>query len=173
MSITTHPTPLALPVPSPGRPPTASGNVLAVVGGVLDAAVVDLALVLAREAKSQVDLLLLFDVPVGLPMRAYGDWLGARGGDGPLVTAEKTLGSVLGEATVLLTRGIGPALVAEARARRSHCLVISTPEGGWWVRWRGRRGIAQLQRRADCPVYEVHLPPPPLEHVLPRIALRW
>ncbi|MDB5058580.1 MAG: hypothetical protein JWO59_2052 [Chloroflexi bacterium] len=168
MNIPDQPVRIALPLPIPEALHSTPGNVLAVVGGVLDAAVVDLALVLAREAKNHVDLLLLAEVPVGLPMRAYGDWLMGRGCEAPLLAAEKTCGPAMGDANVLLSRGIGPALVAELLARQSSCLVISSAEGGWWVRWRGRRGIAQVQAHAECPVYVVHTPLPPHEHVSPR-----
>jgi hypothetical protein len=161
-----------LSFPSTNAEPTTSHNVLAVVGGVLDEAVVDLALVLAREAKILVDLLQLVDVPMTLPMRAYGEYWGAHGGDAPLHAAEQICGPSLGEAGILLTRGMGPALVAETLARESSGLVIGTPDGGWWVRWRGRRAIAHVQAQAECRVYVVHAPLPPHERELPRTAAR-
>jgi hypothetical protein len=172
MNVPERPPAVLLPFPAPGARRGQQGNVLAVVGGLVDAAVVDLALVLAQDGHRQVDLLLLVEVPPALPMRAYGEWLLAQGGDAPLETAEQSCGAAVAESALLLCRGSGPALVAEVVARRSTDLVLGAAVGGWWQRLRLRRAIAHVQARARCRVYVVHVPPPPSERELPRVAAR-
>lgn len=172
MNASKRPHGILVPMSAPLARRAAKGNVLAIVGGVLDAAVIDLAQVLARDATGRVDLLLLVEVPIAFPMRAYGEMLMAQGGDAALAAAEQTCGTAAGEVGMLLCRGIGPALVAEVRARGCADLVMSAPAGGWWARWRGRRAIAHVQARAGCRVYVVHVPPPAAEEQLLRRAAR-
>jgi hypothetical protein len=140
---------------------TPRGNVLAVLDGTRDEAAVSLAVALARESAVLVDLLLLVEVPAGLPMEGYGEWLLANDGAACLLDAERLCGPILGESSIQLCRSIGPAIVDEARARHASSLVIGAPGPGWWTHRRARRAIAHAQARADCRVYVTHAPAPP------------
>jgi hypothetical protein len=160
MNARVQPPAVLLPFPASGAWRAAQGNVLAVVGGPLDTAVVDLAMALAHQDRRKVDLLLLVEVPPALPLRAYGEWLVAQGAGAPLEEAEQHCSAVLGEAEIVVCRSSGPALVAEAQARGSTDLVLAVGEGGWWRRRRTRRAVAHVQARAHCRVYVIHTPPP-------------
>jgi hypothetical protein len=138
----------------------AFGNVLAVLDGTCDDAAVRLAVSLARECSVLVDLLLLAEVPVGLPMEAYGEWLLASDDVACLAVAEQLCGPTLGDSSIQLCRSAGPALVEAARERRASCLVIGAPGPGWWMRRRARRAIAHAQAYADCRVYVTNVPAP-------------
>lgn len=168
MSAREQPPTVLLPFPTPGARRAARGNVLAVVGGPLDTPVVDLALVLARQDRRKVDLLLLVEVPPALPLRAYGEWLLGQEGGAPLEEAEQRCEVTLGDAGILVCRSSGPALLAEAQARGSSDLVLAIGEGGWWRRWRSRRAIAHVQAGAHCRVYVIHAPPPAAEFQPPQ-----
>ncbi|HVA92620.1 MAG TPA: hypothetical protein VNL71_22595 [Chloroflexota bacterium] len=157
-----------LPLSARPSPSGTRSHVLAVVGGPLDAAVIDLALVLAQEGQRPLDLLVLLEVPPLFPLRAYGDYLAARGGEAALDAAEEQCGRVSGESGALICRSAGAALVAEILARGSTDLIMGAPGGNWWRRWCMRRAIARVQARTRCRVYVVHQSPPPETRELPK-----
>ncbi|HWE61788.1 MAG TPA: hypothetical protein VHB98_08760 [Chloroflexota bacterium] len=151
------------------RPQT--GNVLAVVGGKLDGAVLNLARALARDGDTCIDLVLLVEVLPTFPLLAYGRWMQAQGIDATLDAACEECGDRTGEASILLCRSAGAAMAAEARERGSADLVIGAPAGGWWARRRAQAAIGYVQKHAECRVFVVHVPPPP-EPQVRRVAAR-
>jgi hypothetical protein len=146
-------------------------GVLAVVGGALDEAVIDLALVLAERAPRSVHLLHLVEVPFALPLLAYARSMEAQGTDGPLERAVLRCGREMATAETLLCRGMGPALAEEVATRRCADLVIGAPSGGWWARWRRGLALSHIRAHAECRIYVVHTPPPP-EVASPSTAAR-
>jgi hypothetical protein len=160
MSVADHASAPMLTFPTTGAPRPQPHGVLAVVGGCLDAAVLNLARTLASPGEARIDLLLLVEVPAAFPMGAYGRYMAAHGAYDALDAAAAICGEALGEATILLCRNAGRALAAEIRTRNSADLVIGAPSGGWWARRRAHRAIAHVQRRAACRVFVVHVPPP-------------
>jgi hypothetical protein len=115
-----------------------------------------------------VDLLLLVEVPIGLPMASYGEWLLAHNCSASLLAAEQLCGTLLGDSAIQLCRSIGPALVDEVRARQASSLVIGAPAHGWWTHRRARRGIAYAQARSGCRVYVLGMPARPAAYPAPR-----
>lgn len=151
-------------LPFPPLPPVRAAArvaVLAVLGGPLDMAVVDLACVLAPDAGTRIDLLLLVEVPRVFPMRAYGERLLAHDADAPLIAAAQHCAGTPGDAGILLCRDAAEALAAEVEQRGCTDLVIAAPSGGRWKRRRAQRAIERIQARAACRVYVVHVPVPP------------
>jgi len=138
------------------------------VGDRLDAAVIDLALVLAQDGQRPLDLLTLLEVPPLFPLWAYGEYLAARAGEATLAAADRQCGWISGESGMLICRSAGPALVAEIIARGSTDLVMGAPGGSWWRRWCMRRAITRVQTRTRCRVYVVHQSPPPETRDLPK-----
>lgn len=145
----------------------AESQVLAVVGGKLDQAVIDLARVLVEEGRRHLDLLVVVEVPSLFPLRAYGEHLAAPEAHRALDAAEQYCGPVPGESGILLCRSMGQTLVAEVQARGIADLVIGAPTGSGWRKWRTQQAITRLQSRAHCRVYVVHTQLPPSASDLP------
>ena len=164
-----QPSTVLLPFSTAPSSRSARGGVLAVVGGALDEAVLDLAVVLAHDVGGPLDLVHLIELPLAVPLVAYSRMLG-RDQSPSLRAALDRCGDEVRDAGIVLCRAMGPALVAETRQRRSLCLVLGAPSGGWWSRLRGRRALAHIQAGATCRVYMVHSPAPP-EQDLPRAAV--
>jgi hypothetical protein len=160
MSVIERPSTVILPFQTPRKAQRRPEGVLAVVGGSLDSAVLNLALALAHQVSACVDLLMLVEVPIALPMMAYGRYLLSQGADEALDRAMESCGETAGEAAIVLCRGAGSALAAEATARNSADLVIGAPDGGWWARRRARAAITYVQKHAACRIFVVHVPPP-------------
>src|SRR5579884_3988038 len=90
-----------LTIPATDATPSPPHGVLAVVGGCLDAAVLNLARALVLPEQVRIDLLLLVEVPVAFPMGAYGRYLVTQGMYEALDAAAATCGEALGEAEIL------------------------------------------------------------------------
>jgi len=131
-------------------------RVVAVVGGALDATVLDLALALSREGWACLDLLLLAEAPALFPFRAFAEHILAPAAEQALARAERSCAEVPGESQIVICRDLATALVAEIRARGATDVVVSAPSGTWWRQWRLRRAIARLRAGVECRVYVVH-----------------
>jgi hypothetical protein len=172
MNTLARPGGILLPLSARGSQPTANRRVLAVGGGTLDEAVIDLALVLARDGAGGLDLLVLAEVPFIFPLRAYSDWLMAHGAEAKLDALEQRCEMIPGESGILLCRSTGAALEAEVRARGSTDLVVGVQAGSWWRRRRTQRMLTDLQARTSCRVYVVQMRLPPDVQELPTRVVR-
>ncbi|HEY8286244.1 MAG TPA: hypothetical protein VIJ28_17805 [Chloroflexota bacterium] len=156
MSALEHARAIAAPAVAPSPAPARRSHVVAVVGGALDATVVDLALALAQPDVPCLDLLVLVEVPALFPLRAYGERVLGPAAEEALAAAECSCAEIPGESAIVLCRDLASALVGEMRTRGATDVVVSAPAGSWWRRWRMRRAIARLRARAGCRVYVVH-----------------
>jgi hypothetical protein len=149
---------LGAPASGRGTAAVPPSHVVAVVGGALDATVVDLAVTLTRQSRSCLDLLVLAEAPALFPLRIFGEHVLAPAAEKALDRAERSCAEVPGESQIVLCRDMASALVAEIRARGATDVVVSAPTGSWWRQWRMRRAISRLRARAACRVYVVHMP---------------
>jgi hypothetical protein len=163
-----------LPAPASSRSaaPVRQSPVVAVVGGALDAIVVDLAVYLTRQSWARLDLLVLAEVPTLFPLRGFGEHVLVPPAEQALGWAEQSCAEVPGESRIVLCRDMASALEAEIRARGACDVVLSAPTGTWWRRWRMQRAITRLRERTACRLYVAHMQLPKEEAVPARMAGR-